>query len=332
LAFSLGYIAAAGLAGGLQGAGEAGAKEAEEQQKNAMIALRDQRLSQLHIGEIQAASDIATKAMPARLQAERESALASQQALSPGLIAQRRAEAEIGAEMELRKPRILAPGATEVVPGAPAKPGTPNIGEDLTESGPPTGMSGGTPATPDKIFTAPIRTPDEQRKFYEGHANYYNALAEQLRAGSKDKIQVPTVKIEKNPITGDITNLVDEHSGAVGTVVEVQPPVEAKSHWLSPNEPAKPAVTKMVWKDSNGKDLPGGLSDLYPSMRKMAKPDTPGIIKGATQAVAPPDAQASTSASGTETPKPPAKYPDAQRAPDGRWYLKKGNSFYLVIE
>jgi hypothetical protein len=149
-------------------------------------------------------------------------------------------EGDMRVDVARRSPRVLSAGSSEVVDGkidvtAPEKP-----------------------------------VPQEHLDYYKASANRLNAEAEAIRNGEKYrdkpvKPAVPMIKLEKdgngNPV------LFDANSGAIGVIVAGEPAKEAKSHIFGKDEPGVPEKPpKTIWRTADGRELPNGLSDLYPAI------------------------------------------------------------------
>jgi hypothetical protein len=318
-AYGLGSAIAEGILGGVAGAGKAAGEDLAEQQKAAIEALRDQRLAQL--AQSTHAANVRTdlNALPERLATETTAKVNDQSALAPGVIAAEQAKSDIAAAAERQKPVTMAPGSTRLTPGTPGSPEIPQGDLDYSDTGEGRAATAG---TPDQIYTAPIRTPEEQVKMYEAHAEYYKALARQVSSGGKDKVQLPNVKVEKDPTTDEPT-MIDQNSGAIGKITEGAPAVPAVSHWFKPDEPGKPAAMPGVQWSYNGRPLKNGLSDLYPAIQQRTAKAAPGIIAGTA-------GDSGEAPEKPTAPKPPKAYPDAKLAPDGHWYVKKADGYYKV--
>lgn len=317
-AYSLGSILAQGIVGSVAGGGKAAGEDLEEQSKAAIEALRDQRLALLaqttHAANVQ--TDL--EALPQKLAIETSGKVAEQGALAPGVTAAEQAKSDIATRAKNAE-RIIAPaGSTVITPGIPDTTIRSDEGD-----GTPTTIAG----TPDRTYTAPIKTPDEQRKYYEAHANYENAMADAVRSGSKEKVQLPNVKVETDE-NGQKT-LIDQNSGAIGTIVPGTDATPEVKHWFSPNEPAKAKGMPGVQWSYNGQPLKGGLTDLYPSIQartaKAGKAPTGIVDNGAIHSD-----EGGDNAQKSE-PKPPAAYPSAKLAPDGKWYVKNPDGSYSRV-
>jgi hypothetical protein len=230
------------LAGAAQGAGQGIALSANEEWKAEIERKRDERLSQLRMVEHAANVKTDIAAIPEKGAAETGVAVAREDAMRPGRIASKKAEADIDVETAKRKPRSLSPGASEVVDG------------EITVT------------APEKA-----KTPEEQAVL-RAHANYYNAQADLIRSGGRDKeskSEVPNVKIEKtkDEMGGEKVVMVDQNSGAMGTVIHGQAATSGKSHFFSADEPGKPATKDRIEWSLNGKVLRGGLADVYPKLK-----------------------------------------------------------------
>ena len=191
------------------------------------------------------------KYAPEMGKAAAQSKLLEQEALAPGKLEAARAEGDIRVDIARRSPRTIGEGSTEIVDGQPG-------------------------------FTAPktdAPKPKELLDYYGAAANRYNAEADAIREGVKykgpaDKTLLPQIKIEKD--SSGNPYMVDAVSGAIGVIREGTPAKEAKSNWFSADEPAVPAGPPRVDWSINGKALPNGLNELYPSMKGqgIGKPDT----------------------------------------------------------
>lgn len=324
-AYSMGYAVAQGVLGGVAGGADAAYKEAQEQQKSQMEAMRDAKLAQLaqetHAANVQ--TDIG--ALPQKLAAETQGAVAQQTALAPGAQAQAQALANIDVDKATRMPTTMAAGSTRFTPGTPGQPEIPQGDLDYSDTG--EGRAA-TPGTPDQTYTAPTKLTPEQQDYYSERAEYEKqraayekAQAAAVAAGDKKKPQLPDIEVKVDPTSGDTTYL-DKRSGSIGVKVPGTPPTKGAFHLFQPNDPDTPAVFQHTeWTDSGGKTLPNGLADIYPDLQKSAA--KAGLVGGAMGdgdgTMAPP-----------KTPKPPAGYPDAKLAPDGSWYVKKADGYYKV--
>jgi hypothetical protein len=336
-----GTVALEGLFGAIGGAGQAAASQALLEQKDQMDALREQRLSALR-----------TKEYAANLQANVASAPAMIAAQTPGIIDRLTQEQKIKDASEAAKPRVMAPGSTLVTPGTPGTPGvTPT---DAAESGGTLDEgAGATPGTPDKTFTAPTKLSPGQEAYYQAHADEakaltarYQAEADAINRGERYNSQNQKPKVTL--LDKDQGLLKDENTGAIGYVIPGKPAKAGVSHVFGADEPAQPAtMPTTVWFDpGSGKALANGLDDLYPKKKaakaaaSAAPASTPAPSDNSTDtaesAGAPPTSASAPPAAPAASPatsdKPPAAYPDARKAADGKWYVKRGNAYFRVMQ
>ncbi len=223
--------AGAGAGGALENVGEQMGRKAAEldliQVRKEAEMDRDRALSALRTGE-------QTHQAQTNLEYGPKQRLAEQKALAPGVLEEAQGKSDIAVEEARRKPRTIAAGATE------------KIG--------------------DQTYTAPEKPPPpEQLDYYRALANRWNAEADLIRSGGKDKTAAPSLKVDKD--ADGNTYMVDEHSGAIGVIRPGAPAVPPQSHWFSPDEPGKPAGAPAVDWTLHGQPLPGGLPSLYPALR-----------------------------------------------------------------
>jgi len=250
MGLGLGGIVASGIAGGIGGAGEGLAATGLLEQKQQIEMMREERLSQLRIGE-----HAANLQANVTSQIDNAVPLATAQAASTAITGPASATAagqKVDAETKAK------------VQNEPVKL---NAGESLTK-----------PGTSEIAVTAPIKTPPEQVEYYKGHAAqaqsmaaYYNAQADAIRNGERYKGsqgQLPNVIVEKD-IQGNVSHLVDKTSGAIGVVTPAAPGKPGETHWFGPNDPDGPPTPMQVnWISPSGKRLPNGLDSLYPGLSK----------------------------------------------------------------
>ena len=148
--------------------------------------------------------------------------------------------------------------------------GKSSIAVNEAKAKPRTIAAGATEKTGDTTFTAPEKPMTvEQRSYYTAWANRLNADADAIREGSKNKPVLPKFDVIKDA-NGNPTGIVDQNSGAVGTITPAQEAVPGKAHLFSADEPGKPAQPQDVQWTYNGRPLQNGIADLYPDMRKRA--------------------------------------------------------------
>ena len=128
--------------------------------------------------------------------------------------------------------------------------------------------------------TAP--SPKEISGFYGAYAKLMNARADEIASGVKDKGSFPHVIEKANP--DGTTQLYDQNSGAIGTIIPGQAAKAAVSHWFSADEPAKAALPQVVQWTHGNRTLPGGLEDLYPAMKNRASGEGASVAGSAAAA------------------------------------------------
>ncbi len=349
-----GSVFAQGVIGAVGGAGQAVATNAMQEIRDETIRLRDERLSRLRMGEYQT-----------ELQMRQDAADASEKK-KQGEVGDFFKRTQSGPEMPVDP--VDAEGAVD--PQSQASPrevakyqydealksGNKGIIETARQK--LVDVQGAEDKQTSQIFKErelsardrPKPLPPEQADYYRAMASRVNAETDAIRNGQKygksAKTQLPSIKVERDA-NGESFS-VDANSGAVGVLVPGEDAVKGKTHWFGADEPAKPAVPAHMEWSLNGKKLPNGLADIYPDIRARldgaaarserggsshasagaAVPKAGDVVHGLRFRGGNPNEKANWQRTADE--QRPAGYPDAQQAPDGGWYVKRGGSFYRV--
>lgn len=274
MGISFGDILGAGIIGAAGGAGQAIYTDAEQQQQQAMLALRDQRLSDLRVKEHAANVQTDLAALPQKLQMQSDAAVAQEQALAPIKAQEAQTTSDIETNAQRNRPYTMAPGSTRVTPGAmPSTAGYDDQGDALDSSG---NVINPESATPTTTYTAPSRLTPEQQEEYQARTGYYKALTDSINAGYGRNGAGAHPKVTL--LDRDQGIVKDENTGAIGVIQPGKPAQQASSSHLfgliGKDQPAQPATPQSIqWFDNTGKPLPNGLADLYPKRG--------GVISGA---------------------------------------------------
>jgi hypothetical protein len=174
-------------------------------------------------------------------------------------------------------------------------------------------------------FQEKYGVPVDRKILDDFHSEHPDATAEQEAqfmgsfAASK---RITAQQLAQSGLSADAQKFVDDYQNLPESGDPAKETLEFKGH----------KFTKAQIDQALGTQFPTQEQKEIAEIFKQAmKPIIPNSFSGA----APGDQQQHAPAGVADLPagdKPPADHPDAKKAPDGHWYVKKGDQFYLVGE